>query len=57
MGLNAGDNKNYVALLHSNSADVVQVSTTTNVGIPGLWAYQVNDPQVSGIKVVYEHVN
>ena len=33
----------------SNTNEVINVDSTTNIGIPGMWAFQVNEAEISGI--------
>ena len=49
VGFNAGDMVNYDTLTGSNTPKVINISSTTNVGIPGKWAFQVNNDEVIGI--------
>ena len=52
VGLNAGDGQNFIVLPGSNKVTVVDIEMTSNIGIPGLWAFQVNQMQAhnKGIK-------
>ena len=45
VGFNAGDGENYEVLPGSNTADVIGIANTSNVGVPGLWVFQVNQAQ------------
>jgi hypothetical protein len=51
VGLNAGDNLNFTTVTHSNTDAVINISSTTNVDseMTGIWAFQVNQAQISGI--------
>ena len=48
VGLNAGDSINFVNVTGTNSPDLINISSTSNIGIPGMWAFQVNTAQISG---------
>ncbi|XP_069349357.1 sushi, nidogen and EGF-like domain-containing protein 1 isoform X3 [Eulemur rufifrons] len=45
-GFNAGDGRRYFSIPGSRTADVAEVETTTNVGVPGRWAFRIDDAQV-----------
>nr|XP_031308454.1 sushi, nidogen and EGF-like domain-containing protein 1 isoform X1 [Camelus dromedarius]XP_031308455.1 sushi, nidogen and EGF-like domain-containing protein 1 isoform X1 [Camelus dromedarius] len=45
-GFNAGDGRRYFSIPGSRSADMAEVETTTNVGVPGRWAFRIDDAQV-----------
>ena len=45
VGFNAGDGENYEVLPDSNTADVIGIANTSNIGIPELWVFQVNQAQ------------
>ncbi|XP_015999698.2 sushi, nidogen and EGF-like domain-containing protein 1 isoform X2 [Rousettus aegyptiacus] len=45
-GFNAGDGLRYFSIPGSRTADMAQVETTTNVGVPGRWAFRIDDAQV-----------
>ncbi|XP_053072047.1 sushi, nidogen and EGF-like domain-containing protein 1 isoform X4 [Acinonyx jubatus] len=45
-GFNAGDGRRYFSIPGSRTADMVEVETTTNVGVPGRWAFRIDDAQV-----------
>ena len=40
-GINAGDNITYVTVPGSQTADIINITRTSNVGIPGVWMFQV----------------
>jgi len=46
VGLNAGDGVNFVAVPASHTADIINISSTSNVGIPGVWIFQINEERV-----------
>ncbi|XP_070278685.1 sushi, nidogen and EGF-like domain-containing protein 1 isoform X1 [Myotis yumanensis] len=45
-GFNAGDGRRYFSIPGSRTADMVEVETSTNVGVPGRWAFRIDDAQV-----------
>ncbi|XP_045875587.1 sushi, nidogen and EGF-like domain-containing protein 1 isoform X6 [Meles meles] len=45
-GFNAGDGQRYFSIPGSRTADMAEVETTTNVGVPGRWAFRIDDAQV-----------
>ncbi|MEJ1283528.1 sushi nidogen and EGF-like domains 1 [Cricetulus griseus] len=45
-GFNAGDGHRYFNIPGSRTADMAEVETTTNVGVPGRWAFRIDDAQV-----------
>ncbi|XP_078185080.1 sushi, nidogen and EGF-like domain-containing protein 1 isoform X19 [Callithrix jacchus] len=45
-GFNAGDGQRYFSIPGSRTADMADVETTTNVGVPGRWAFRIDDAQV-----------
>ena len=49
VGLNAGDGRNFAIVPGSNTVGVINISNTSNVGIPGIWVFQANLAEVSGI--------
>ena len=42
VGFSAGDRVKYVTLPGSNTASVLQLSSTSNVGVPGQWIFAVD---------------
>ena len=42
---------NFTNVANSHTDAVINniISSTTNIGIPGMWAFQVNTAQISGI--------
>ncbi|XP_042555612.1 sushi, nidogen and EGF-like domain-containing protein 1 [Dipodomys spectabilis] len=45
-GFNAGDGQRYFNIPGSRTADMADVESTTNVGVPGRWAFRIDDAQV-----------
>ena len=48
VGLNAGDGETFASVTGTNTPNVINIDSTTNIGIPGMWAFQVNAAQVTG---------
>ena len=46
VGFNAGDGINYAAVPESRTAEIVNITTTSNVGVPGVWIFQVNEESI-----------
>ncbi|XP_048200335.1 sushi, nidogen and EGF-like domain-containing protein 1 isoform X4 [Perognathus longimembris pacificus] len=45
-GFNAGDGQRYFNIPGSRTVDMAHVESTTNVGVPGRWAFRIDDAQV-----------
>ncbi|EHB16173.1 Sushi, nidogen and EGF-like domain-containing protein 1 [Heterocephalus glaber] len=45
-GFNAGDGRRYFNIPGSRTADMAELEATTNVGVPGRWAFRIDDAQV-----------
>ena len=43
VGFNAGDGVNYAAVPASRTADIINIASTSNVGVPGVWIFQINE--------------
>ena len=46
VGFNAGDGINFAAVPESRTADIIDIDTTSNIGVPGVWAFQVNEEAI-----------
>jgi len=46
VGFNAGDGVNFAAVPASRTADIINIDSTSNVGIPGVWMFQVNEERI-----------
>ena len=46
VGLNAGDGSNFTILPHSNTDAVINISSTTNINMTGIWVFQVDQVQI-----------
>ena len=49
VGLNAGDGVTFETVTGTNTDDIINIASTTNIGIAGLWAFKVNQAQITGI--------
>ena len=51
VGLNAGDGKNFVNVMSTDADDVINITitSTSNIGMPGMWAFKVNPVEITGI--------
>jgi len=45
-GLSAGDRRHFVTIPGSGTEDIVSISNTSNVDIPGVWIFQTNEKPV-----------
>ena len=43
VGFNSGDNTNYYEVPESRTSSIVNIETTSNVGVAGMWIFQVNN--------------
>ena len=46
VGFNAGDGVNYAAVPASRTADIINIASTSNVGTPGVWIFQINEETI-----------
>ena len=46
VGFNAGDGVNFAVVPASRTPDIINIDTTSNVGIPGVWIFQVNEERI-----------
>ena len=46
VGFNAGDGVNYATFPASRTADIINIASTSNVGTPGVWIYQINEETI-----------
>jgi len=40
-GINAGDGYNYYTIPGSQTPSIVNITQTTNIGVPGVWMYNL----------------
>ena len=48
-GINAGDQINHVTIPGSQSPEIINITRTSNIGIPGVWMFRVG----RGIVCIY----
>ena len=41
-GINAGDGENFETVPGSRTSGIINVQETSNIGIPGMWMFQIN---------------
>ena len=46
-GVNAGDGDRQFNVSESLTDDIINISTTSNIGVPGVWIFQVNGGELS----------
>ena len=46
VGFNAGDGINFAAVPDSRTAGIIDIDTTSNIGISGVWAFQVSEETI-----------
>ena len=51
-GINAGDGVNHITIPGSSTPSITNITQTSNVGIPGIWIFQVGESK-HNIYVVY----
>ena len=42
-GINAGDRINYFSVPGSQTPEIINITRTSNVGIPGVWIFKVGE--------------
>ena len=47
MGFNAGDGLRFASVPGSRTDDIINVDTTSNVGVPGVWIFRVDEQNVA----------
>jgi hypothetical protein len=47
VGVNAGDGVQQLNVSESLTKEIINISTTTNIGVPGVWIFQVNGDDIS----------
>ena len=46
VGLNAGDGINFATVPGSGTADIINITTTSNIGVPGVYMFRVDQQSV-----------
>ena len=47
VGVNAGDGIQQFSVSESRTVDIINITTTSNVGVPGVWIFQLNGDDIS----------
>ena len=47
VGVNAGDGIKQLNVSESLTADIINITTTSNIGVPGVWIFQVNGDDIN----------
>ena len=47
-GINAGDGINFVTIPGSLTPSIINITQTSNVGIPGIWMFRVSEGNMFG---------
>ena len=47
VGVNAGDDNRQFNVSESLTSDIINITTTSNIGVPGVWIFQVNGEEIS----------
>ena len=42
-GINAGDGVNHITISGSHTPSIINITQTSNVGIPGVWMFKVGE--------------
>ena len=42
-GINFGDGRNHITIPGSQTSSIINITETSNVGIPGVWIFRVNE--------------
>lgn len=50
VGFNAGDGIRFASVPGSRTGDIVNIDTTSNVGIPGVWVFRVDEDDITVIR-------
>ncbi|NXO00460.1 SNED1 protein, partial [Rhinopomastus cyanomelas] len=48
-GFNSGDDTNFYNLPGSRTAAIINITGTSNIGLPGRWVFRVDEAQVTGV--------
>jgi uncharacterized membrane protein len=46
-GVNAGDGIQHLNVSKSLTEEIININTTSNIGVPGVWIFQVNGDDIS----------
>lgn len=48
-GFNSGDDTNFYNIPGSQTEAIINITSTSNVNVPGRWVFQVDDFKVTGV--------
>ena len=48
-GINAGDGVNSITIPGSLTPSIINITRTSNIGIPGMWIFKVNEGKICSI--------
>ena len=51
-GINAGDGVNHITIPGSLNSSIINITQTSNVGIPGVWMFEVGKGNIGMFKLV-----
>uniref|UniRef100_A0A8V0X6J7 NIDO domain-containing protein n=1 Tax=Gallus gallus TaxID=9031 RepID=A0A8V0X6J7_CHICK len=54
-GFNSGDETNYYNIPGSRTDAIINITTTSNVNVPGRWVFQVNELELIGVPTEVPH--
>lgn len=54
-GFNSGDETNYYNIPGSRTDAIINITTTSNVNVPGRWVFQVNELELIGVPTEAPH--
>ena len=55
-GINAGDGINFFTIPGSLTPDIINIDETSNVGMPGIWMFQVGEGTVIYVFVTFVNI-
>ena len=47
VGFNAGDGVRFASVPESQTGAIINITMTSNIGVPGVWIFQVNGEDIS----------
>ena len=57
VGFNAGDSKNYANVQDSRTSAIINITSTSNVLVPGQWIFQVQNAIITSTDVAKLSIN
>lgn len=55
-GINAGDQTNHITIPESQTPEIINITSTSNIGIPGTWMFKVGGGMVHTYIRTYVHL-